>query len=56
MSDKVKPRQQRTPKRHRNIVAREMIISQGGKGGPMRDRRDRRPKDARNIRDWDLDS
>lgn len=55
MGDKFKPRQQRTPKKARNAIVKDMILNT--KGGPMRDRRDRRPNDARNMRiDWEDDS
>lgn len=52
MGSKIKPRQQKKP---RNYVARDMIINGTGKGGPMRDRRDRRSKDARNSwrKEWE---
>jgi len=50
MGQKIKPRQQKKP---RNYVAYDMIVNGTGKGGPMRDRRNRRPKDAR--RSWEKD-
>lgn len=45
MSDKIKHRQQRKP---RNAIVEDMILNT--KGGPMRDRRERRMQDARNFR------
>lgn len=53
MGGKIKPRQQKLP---RNGVAHDMIKSGIGKNaGPMRDRRERRPKDKRNSwkQEWD---
>lgn len=46
MGGKFKPRQQKTP---RNAIVEDMLLTR--KGGPMRDRRERRPKDARNFQD-----
>lgn len=48
MGAKIKPRQQRKP---RSYITRDMLLN--NKGGPMRDRRERRPKDAR--RSWERD-
>lgn len=50
MGNKIKPRQQRKP---RSYITRDMILN--SKGGPMRDRRDRRPKDKRKSweKDWE---
>ena len=39
----------RKPRKPRNLEALGMIL--GRKGGPMRDRRERRPKDARRRRE-----
>lgn len=44
MGDKFKPRQTRKP---RNAIVEDM--NRFAKGGPMRDRKERRPKDARNF-------
>lgn len=43
MSSKIKIRQQKKP---RSLIVRDMILNT--KGAPMRDRRERRPNDARN--------
>ena len=43
MSKKIKHRQQKKP---RSIITMDMILN--CKGGPMRDRRERRAKDAKN--------
>ena len=50
MSRTIKVREQKEP---RNLVVRDMILNT--KGGPMRDRRNRRPKDARRdpIKNWE---
>jgi hypothetical protein len=48
MGQKIKPRQQRKP---RSYITRDMILN--NKGGPMRHRNDRRPKDAR--KSWEKD-
>lgn len=50
MSSKIKVRKQNKP---RNLVVRDMLLNT--KGGPMRDKRERRPKDARRdpIKEWD---
>jgi hypothetical protein len=48
MSSKIKPRQQKKP---RSLITRDMILN--NHGGPMRDRRERRPKDAK--RSWERD-
>ena len=45
MGSKIKPRQQRKP---RNYVVMEMIVN--AKGGPMRDKRERRPREDRDVR------
>lgn len=45
MGQKFKPRQMKKP---RSLVTKEMILN--SKGGPMRDRRDRRPKEREDIR------
>ena len=45
MGQKFKPRQQ---KKARSLITRDMILN--NKGGPMRDRRDRRPKEREDIR------
>lgn len=56
MGDKIKPRQIAKPRNH---MVKDMFLIQGAKGGPMRDRRERRPKDHRNTKiedfedDWD---
>lgn len=39
----------RKPRKPRNLEALGMIL--GRKGGPMRDRRQRRPKDSRRLRE-----
>lgn len=44
MGSKFKPWQDKKPK-NRSRVARSMIENGTGKGGPMRDRRDRRSKE-----------
>lgn len=44
MSDKFKHRQTKVPSK-RNAIVKDMIANT--KGGPMRHRSDRRPKDAR---------
>lgn len=49
MSSKIKPRQQKLP---RNIIARDMITH--NKGGPMRDKRDKRNNNPRN-KNWNID-
>lgn len=46
MGSKFKPWQNKQPK-NRSRVARSMIENGTGKGGPMRDRRDRRSKENR---------
>jgi len=43
MGSKIKPRQQKKP---RSLIIKDMITRGGA--GPMRDRRERRPKDKRN--------
>jgi len=45
MGQKFKPRQQKKP---RSLITRDMILN--NKGGPMRDRRDRRAKEREDIR------
>jgi hypothetical protein len=45
MSNKFKPRQQKKP---RSLVNKDMILTR--KGGPMRDRRDRKPLEQK--REW----
>jgi hypothetical protein len=45
MGKKFKPRQQKKP---RSLITRDMILN--NKGGPMRDRRERRPKEDEDIR------
>jgi hypothetical protein len=52
MGGKIKHRQQRKP---RNLIAKDMILRGGD--GPMKDRRDKRPKDYRNSwsKDWEDD-
>jgi len=50
MGSKIKPRQQKKP---RSLIIKDMITRGGA--GPMRDRRERRPKDKRNNHwsNWD---
>jgi hypothetical protein len=48
MSSKIKPRQVKKP---RSYIVRDMILN--NHGGPMKDKRARRPKDAR--RSWERD-
>jgi hypothetical protein len=50
MGSKWKPRQLQEIK-PRSKVARAMIEGGTGKGGPMRDRRDRRPKERDDLSD-----
>ena len=45
-----KKKNKKTPSAPRGIEALTSILH--CKGGPMRDRRDRRPKDARRMREW----
>jgi hypothetical protein len=47
MGSKFKPRQQKKP---RSFITRDMILN--NKGGPMRDRRDRRAKERDDIRNF----
>lgn len=47
MGQKFKPRQQKKP---RSLITRDMILN--NKGGPMRDRRDRRAKEREDIRNF----
>ncbi len=49
MGSKIKPRQLQDMK-PRSYVAKSMGVT-GNKGGPMRDRRDRRPKERDDLRD-----
>lgn len=55
MGQKIKHHHSRKPKGARSAVVLDMILNT--KGGPMRDRRERRMKDARNQwdRDWEED-
>ena len=50
MGSKWKPRQLVETK-PRNYSAKGMIEAGTGKGGPMRDRRDRRPKERNDLRE-----
>lgn len=47
MGQKFKPRQQ---KKARSLITRDMILN--SKGGPMRDRRDRRAKEREDVRNF----
>jgi len=47
MGQKIKHRQERKP---RNLITRDMILNH--KGGPMRHRSDRRPKDKRKEKEY----
>lgn len=51
MGSKWKPRQQLEDIKPRSKVARAMIEGNTGKGGPMRDRRERRPKERDDLRE-----
>lgn len=55
MGSKIKHRQERKP---RNYIAMDMILN--NKGGPMRHRADRRPKEGKDVRrhvnEWDTGS
>jgi len=50
-----KPKKKSPPKL-RSFVALVMFLQFGGKGGPMRDRRQRRPKDAKHSWKRDQDA
>jgi len=48
MGSKVKPRHVAAARNH---LVKDMFLIQGTKGGPMRDRRDRRPKNRKHTDD-----
>lgn len=52
MSSKISHRQQKMPKKPRNLIARDMILRGGGT--PMKDRRDKRRSNP-NRQEWTQD-